>query len=182
MLDRLAALLVACPLVLCAACSPAETAEEPGRSAEGPPAVAQETAAAAAPDGEGEEAEEDEVELARPMAELHRFATKLGYAIAAENQPLAGFYLDEVDEVLEEIGEVEESEGIPIAHTKQVIVDPLRPPLRQAVEAGQWPEARAAYEALIAGCNRCHAATAHEFLVVLPAHGEPPYAQRFAAE
>lgn len=172
MLDRLAVLLVACPLALCGACSPSES------STSASPAAAEEPAPAEAPGGHAEE----EVELARPMAELHRFATKLGYAIAAGNQPLAGFYLDEVDEVLAEVGEIEESEGMPIARTAQVIVDPLRAPLRQAVEAGRWPEAQAAYEALIAGCNRCHAATAHQFIVVLPAHGDPPYAQEFAAE
>ncbi|HEX2162518.1 MAG TPA: hypothetical protein VHM02_01075 [Thermoanaerobaculia bacterium] len=180
MLDRLAALLLACPLVLCAACSPADPSDMAGRVPERP--AAEEDAADAPEVDEGEHEEEEVVELARPMAELHRFATKLGYAIAAGNQPLAGFYLDEVDEVLEEVGEIEESEGIPIARTAQVIVDPLRAPLRRAVEAGRWPEAQAAYEALIAGCNRCHAATAHEFLVVLPAHGDPPYAQEFAAE
>lgn len=42
-----------------------------------------------------------------------------------------------------------------------------------------WPATWKAYEKTIEACNSCHAATGFEFLVILPAAGEPPYNQRF---
>lgn len=176
-LVRFALRFAACSLLVVAVACVADGSAEAGRAAAETPAVE---------DGQGEEVEHGEeaaeVELARPMTELHRFTTKLGYSIAAENGPLAGFYLDEVDEVLAEVGEIESYEGMPIARTAAVIVDPLRADLRRELEAERWPEAEEAYRALVVGCNRCHAATGHEFLVILPAEGEPPFAQRFTAD
>src|SRR5690554_4654739 len=60
--------------------------------------------------------EEEEIELAPYMANLQRHSQKLGYSIAARNQPLAAFYLEELEEALETLqNEVPEHDGMPIA-------------------------------------------------------------------
>ena len=123
--------------------------------------------------------EEPDVELAVLMGELQRHSTKLGYAIQGRHPELAQFYLEETKEVLESVRAVERWEGLPISEPLGVIVDPLLPPLEGALVAGSWSEAYVSYEALIDGCNRCHAATEHEFLVIVPPEGPPPYNQRF---
>lgn len=44
-------------------------------------------------------ASHEEVELAEPMSRLQYYSQKLGFAIEAENQPLAQFYLHEMEEL-----------------------------------------------------------------------------------
>ena len=122
-----------------------------------------------------------EPELAVLMGELQRHSAKLGYAIAGRNRPLAAFYLAESEEALEAVRAVESWEGMPIAHPLGAIVDPLLPPLVAAVEAERWEAADGAYRVFLDGCNRCHAATEHEFLIVTPPAGPAPYNQRFDA-
>lgn len=147
----------------------------PATESAGPTAEAGEV-----PPPEGEE----EIELAVPMAHLQRHSAKLGYAIGGRNAPLADFYLTETEEALEELREVESYEGYPIARSVEVIMDPTVAPLRQALAAEDWLAAGEAYEVVIDACNRCHAATAHEYLVMEPAGtgpdaGPAPYPQRF---
>lgn len=121
-----------------------------------------------------------EPELAAMMGDLQRFAHKVGLSIEAENQPLASFYLHEVEETLEAIGEeVPFHDEWPIGELVNTIMRPAVEPLEVAVEAGKWAEAKASYEVMIDGCNRCHTATEHEFLVMLPPLGANPYNQSF---
>lgn len=129
-----------------------------------------------------EPAEEEEIELAIHMGRMQRHAEKLGYSIQGENAPLATFYLEEVGEVLEVLLDVEMHDGMPISHPAGVILAPELPPLEASLEVGDWEGARSQYEVLIDACNRCHAATAHQFIQIVPVQGEPPYSQRFAVE
>lgn len=152
------------PLLLLAACSPAEPPAE--RHVAGADAVE----------------EPEEIELAEPMAHLQRHSAKLGYALHARNARLADFYLTETEEALEDLRRVESYEGFPVARETGIIVDPTLPPLRGALAERDWPAADAAYEALIDACNRCHAASEHEYLVIEPARGPAPFNQRFAGE
>ena len=125
---------------------------------------------------------EVEVELASLMGEMQRHSAKLGYAIGGRNRPLASFYLVEVNEVLDELLEVEEDDGMPIAHPAGVILTPALAALAASLEEStEWPPAWEAYEAVIGACNRCHNATEHEFIEILPATGVPPFNQRFEA-
>ena len=122
------------------------------------------------------------VELATIMGELQRHSAKLGYAIAGRNRELAEFYLEEVEEALATVERIPAHDGMPIAHPASVILRPLLLPIESDLETADWLAAGAAYGALIEGCNRCHTATEHAFIEILPPAGPPPYNQRFAAE
>ncbi len=153
------------PLVL-AACGPAGKAANPP----GEPAATLE-----------EEAPVD-IELAKLMGDMQHHSAKLGYAIAGHNHPLATFYLEEVHEVLGELMTVEADDGMPIAHPAGVILEPALEALESKLAAKQsWSEISYQYELVIESCNRCHLATEHGFIEILPARGEPPFNQRFAA-
>ncbi len=127
----------------------------------------------------GHHHEEEHVELAKIMGEMQRHSMKLGYAIQGENQKLADFYLHEIEETLDEIKAVKEHDGLPIGATAGTIMDPAIEPLEAAVDAGDWPASRAAYRGLIEACNNCHTATEHEYIVIIPAEGTPPFNQKF---
>ncbi|MEX2671749.1 MAG: hypothetical protein WD294_06530 [Phycisphaeraceae bacterium] len=127
-----------------------------------------------------EHGEHDHPELAPAMGELQRFSQKLGYSIEGENQPLAGFYIHELEEVFAEItAEIPEYDGHEIATLVQTMGVPVLETVEQAVHDADWPTALENYQALIASCNACHAATEHGFIQITPATGEPPFNQRF---
>lgn len=121
----------------------------------------------------------EDLELATLMGDLQRFSAKLGYAIEGENRRLAEFYLHEIDEVRAQLLEVEEHDGMPIAEPVQIIFTPAERSLSAALEDRSFDRVREKYVGLIDACNRCHAATEHEFLVMTPAGGRPPFNQEF---
>lgn len=142
-------------------------------------ARAEGSAAATAGAGTGAEVEAEEVELAILMSRLQVHTDKLGYSVQARNRPLAGFYLAEIEETYEELAAIPEHDGYPVAHPAGVILAPLLERLQGELAAGEWSAAADGYAALVDGCNRCHAATEHEYVVILPVSGPPPYSQRF---
>lgn len=122
----------------------------------------------------------EEVELAPYMGSLQRFSQKLGYAAEAKNEELVEFYLHEIEETLDELeATVPEHEGLPIAKPIRVIMFPLIEALEEAAHNSDWKKASTGYKDLIDGCNRCHAATEHEFIKITPASGGSPYNQKF---
>lgn len=123
----------------------------------------------------------EEVELAPIMGQMQRHSAKLGYAIHGHNHPLATFYLEELAETLDLVRAVPMHDGMPIGHPAQVILIPALETLATALEGESWPDTWSAYKATIDACNRCHVATEHAFIEILPADGPAPYNQRFAA-
>jgi hypothetical protein len=134
----------------------------------------QDSASAARPKGGGAD-----VDLAPLMSEFQRHSMKLGFAIAAHNQRLSRFYVKELRETLAEVEKVKEAEWVPIGATAKVILPEPLDNLDDSLAAGEWSRVDGDYKAVIAGCNRCHAATGHEYIKIVPAHGAPPWNQEF---
>lgn len=128
------------------------------------------------------ESEPHQPELARVMGEMERFAGKLGYSIEGRNQQLAQFYLHEIHEAIEELGEIEQHDGVPIASLSHAIMTPALDPLEQSVSAADWEQAAERYDRLIESCNNCHTAAEHAFIRILPSRGDAPYSQSFSVE
>ena len=114
------------------------------------------------------------------MRGLQIYSQKLGFSIQAKNGPLSDFYLHEFEEAIEEIESVHKHDKMPIGDTAKTIIRPLIEPLKNNIENHSWLRAWEGYESLIEGCNRCHTATEHAFIKILPASGASPYNQDFA--
>jgi hypothetical protein len=114
------------------------------------------------------------VELSPYMATMQQQAHKLGLAIQAQNQPLAGFYAEELGETIEIIEKTFPLyDDVMIAELAGAMFEPSLPPLVKAIASSQWPAATAAYEGLISACNDCHGAANHEFIEVVTPAGNP---------
>lgn len=124
----------------------------------------------------------EDPELAAMMAEVQRYSAKLGYAINARNQPLAEFYMHEVDESLQRIrDEVPEYEGQRIADNIRLMIEPTVNQLDDTLhENGDWSQIDQQYGSLIDACNTCHTATQHAYIHITVPTGDPPYNQQFA--
>jgi len=107
-------------------------------------------------------------ELSMHMDHLRRQAHKLGLAIDAKNQPLAAYYMSEIEQQVVRIqNKFPTYDGIQVAALAKAMLDPYTAPLNKAVGAGDWAAAGPAYEKLItAGCNGCHTATQRQFIKV----------------
>ncbi|MCB0321938.1 MAG: hypothetical protein KDD69_00145 [Bdellovibrionales bacterium] len=125
-----------------------------------------------------EEGEHD-VELADYMSRVQYFAFKLGFAVQANNQALAVFYTEELEEVLEKVMKIEEYEGIPIGAKAKEIIEPLVEELERVVAGGEKQKVQAAYDKLLNGCNACHAATEHGYIKIAPNFSTNPFLQDF---
>ncbi|MEE2777640.1 MAG: hypothetical protein VYE73_12870 [Acidobacteriota bacterium] len=122
---------------------------------------------------------EEEVELGAIMGVVQRHTQKLGYSIARRNAPLATFYLEELEETVAEVYELEAHDGMVIGQPARTTLEPMVGPLSDRVAVEDWEGAHTGYVALIDACNRCHAATEHEFIVILEPEGPSPYNQAF---
>lgn len=104
-------------------------------------------------------------ELAVHMARLQHHAEKLHWALAAENGPLADFYLHELEETAEAIAHAKVTEdGVDITASLNTHLMPAIAGLEQYVNARQWPDATDGYRRLVQSCNNCHVASKHDFI------------------
>ena len=125
----------------------------------------------------------EDVELAEPMSRLHYYSQKLGFAIQAENEQLADFYLHEMEELNEDVQKtVPEYEGHPIAELMKGMFEPALEAQEAALASGDWSQARRSYSDMIQTCNSCHIVTDHGFIRITPAEGVPPFNQDFSPE
>ncbi len=121
-------------------------------------------------------------ELAYFMGELQRLTHKMALAADAGNAELANFYLFECLEQLTKIQEeAPEYEGQPIALLIDRMALPLYEPLKEAVAAKPANRERmmAGVNAVIQGCNGCHAATLHPFIRITAGTEVNPFNQSF---
>jgi len=108
-----------------------------------------------------------EPELTSSMSDLQHHTHKLTLSIEAENGALAGFYLHEVGEIVEQVEQLfPEHDGVPVARLARELLDPRLAELRDALARSRWDEARSGLGELVAACNGCHAATGHGFIRV----------------
>ena len=112
------------------------------------------------------------------MTQMQYFTHKLGLAVTAQNRELEGYYVHEVEEIIEQVSEVEEYKGIPVG---QLIRDTLLPTfeyLEKTLQTGDAEAADVAYDKLIEACNACHKAAKHEFIRI-ERRTDNPYLQGF---
>jgi hypothetical protein len=121
-----------------------------------------------------------EIELAVLMLRFQTHASKLWFSGAANNWPLAGFYVKELGETYNEIREGKvEHDGHDISAIIQEVLEPDLKRVRAAVVSGDRAGFEVAYDAMLGQCNACHARTGHPY-IQLQRPAAPDYTnQRF---
>ncbi len=119
-----------------------------------------------------------EAGLVEKMSKLQYFLHKTGLAVKAENNKLAGFYVHELEETIEELEDFGQYKSHEIGKLVKEILLPdfeiLEKQVKQGQPAAQWK----AYNAFIKSCNSCHKSTGHGFIVI-EHNGENPFPQSF---
>lgn len=126
---------------------------------------------------------EEPPELAPYMGELQRLTHKLHLSLAAENVPLAEFYLYESRELVREMkSTVPEYRGHAIAILAERTLEPAYAAVERALrETAPGAELRTGSRAVVAACNACHRITSHAFVQIAELENNP-YAQHFEPE
>ena len=115
------------------------------------------------------------------MHNMQYYGHKLGLAIDAGNRDLQGFYIHEVEEVIEAVSEIESYDGIAIPTLLSSTLKPAFEALEAAIEVGDQDKISARYDDLLEGCNGCHKG-AHRPYIVIERNRENPYPQSFAVK
>lgn len=115
------------------------------------------------------------------MHNMQYYVHKLGLAIDAGNGKLTGFYLHEVEEVIEAVSDIDSYEGVAISTLLASTLAPKLEALEAAIERGEEERTDAAYDGLIEGCNECHRG-AHRPYILIERNRDNPYPQRFAPQ
>jgi hypothetical protein len=118
-------------------------------------------------------------DLVARMGRLQYFVHKLGLAITAQNQPLQGFYVHEVEEVIEDVEKIKEFDGIEIGRLLTANLTPAFKALEKAITMGDQGRVDPAYDDLLAACNRCHKAANRPYLHI-QRRTDNPYLQDFS--
>jgi hypothetical protein len=119
-------------------------------------------------------------ELVPYMETMHSMSHKLGLSIQAKNQPLAAFYLEEIEETVLVIQKKFPTyDKMQISALAGAMFVPSIEPLEKSINAKSWAVATAGYTKLIDSCNGCHAATTHSFIQVT-APTSNPFNQTFS--
>jgi hypothetical protein len=109
----------------------------------------------------------EDYDLVGAMAALQRWTDKLGRAGAAENWPLADFYLHEIEELSADLvaaGVV--YHGQPVGRYTGVMLVPVVEAVEEAVKTGDAALFRERYTLLVQTCNACHVTTGYGHLVM----------------
>ena len=118
--------------------------------------------------------EESELELATFMGQLQTMAHKLNLSIVAENPELSGFYLHEVEEVLEQIEALfPQHDGFPVGEMVTSFALRALDPVEEGLLDEDWSYAARSYERFVESCNGCHDATGHPFIEIVTTSMNP---------
>ena len=122
----------------------------------------------------------DEAGLAVLMERMQTYTHKLQLSIEARNEPLANFYMHELEETAEHVADnIPHYGDAPVGQLTREMLLPAIERLEGTVEAGEWPTSDMRFVDVIRACNACHLVTGHEYLRVAPAKTNP-FAQDFS--
>lgn len=110
---------------------------------------------------------EEEIEVAIAMNHIQRHANKLYFAGQNSNWPLAGFYVHEMEEAMEEVAEANVvDEGVEVSKLMKAMGLPQLQLLEESIALKDKEKFDAAYLNLVNNCNACHQSTQHPYIVI----------------
>lgn len=114
------------------------------------------------------------------MSALQLRHAKLWYAGEAENWALAAFELHEIEETFERVARWHpEEDGMPVGPALQGYMHGAHEPLETSVAKKDRAAFESAFDRFTEGCNACHRAMKHEFIVIQRPTREPVSNQRW---
>ncbi len=123
---------------------------------------------------------DEDVGFINLMTNFQRFAHKVGLSIRAGNAELADFYMHEIEENLEKIGDIEEYDGHPVGALATGMLTPAVESVGDGLDDRNMVGAMEAYNNMITACNACHLATEHGFIKIVDrSDTENPFMQSF---
>ena len=110
--------------------------------------------------------------LVAKMGYLQRHLHKLDLSVQGENAELAGYYIHELEELVEELAQAGVVyEGHQVGALTASMLTPAIEALETALETGG--DAEAAVGGLVAQCNACHVATERPWMKIERARSNP---------
>lgn len=122
--------------------------------------------------------------LGELMLRLSDHQARLAASVNASNADLAGYELDELKEVLDDIRTAfptHEKLPQPSATLISMYVEPPAVALEASLNAHDWSKAGAALASLTDGCNACHQTSGVGFIRIIVPHQSPVVNQDFAS-
>src|SRR5262249_28045424 len=95
---------------------------------------------------------------------------KLGIALQHRNQPLALFYMHEVNEAYDDIVNANATQDQINISEKITQIYPTKRRLESTIAADDTANFISAYHALVVSCNNCHMETNHSYIVIEEPH------------
>jgi hypothetical protein len=121
--------------------------------------------------------------LGDQMNALQERHAKLWYAGDAANWPLAAFELEELQETLERIARWHaDNQDVPMGPSIKAYTQEGRYAVSQAIAHRDRGEFARSFDRFTAGCNDCHRAAKHEFIVIQRPTTPPVSNQRWQPE
>ncbi len=118
--------------------------------------------------GNGAMDQEEEIEVAEIMGRMERHHAKWWVAGREGNVELAGFYLHELEEAMEELAEahVVEDNGVDVSANMRTYGLPIVKELERKLKKDGVAAMHADADVLVATCNSCHVASGFPFIKV----------------
>lgn len=122
----------------------------------------------------------DDFELIETMAYNQRFIEKLYFAGSNSNWELADFYLEELEEKIEDLvkHQVVEDE-IDISSLAKEIIPPKIEAVEQSLKKQDAKLFQRSFLSLVEGCNACHVRAKHGFVQIQAPASNSYYSQLF---
>lgn len=119
------------------------------------------------PKKEEDDEDEPKIEVAYYMNHIQRHFNKLYFAGTNENWPLADFYVDELEETMEDIADAGIYEdSVQISNLMEMVGLPNVERIGDAVKDQNKEAFLEAYNTQILQCNKCHTLTKHPYIKI----------------
>lgn len=113
------------------------------------------------------------------MGQMQQLSHKTALSIDQRNAPLAGFYVHELEETLEQVEQIATYDGHPVGELSGSMLAPSLGALEDALDKSDWETTSGRFDELVSACNACHQATEHGYIRIERRQNDP-YMQSFA--
>jgi len=120
-----------------------------------------------------ETSQTQDTHLGELMGQMQYYVVKLGLALQHQNQPLASFYMNEVNETYDNIVNKKiKLNEMNISDMIRQLLNNSKQRLEQTIAGNDTANFAGNYHALITSCNNCHRETNHAFIIIEEPRGD----------